>query len=95
MTLAWYDHLRFKNRPVGLAIVASWGIALAEYIFQVPVNRLGAEHFTLTQLQVTQECRTLAGFTTIALLLFGESPRWNILIAYVLIVSAVYFAFRL
>ncbi|GIW10870.1 MAG: DMT family protein [Chloroflexi bacterium] len=94
MTLAWYGHLKFKTWPLGLAIVASWGIALAEYIFQVPANRLGAEQFTLTQLKVMQECITLVVFTAIAFLLFGEQPRWNILVAYLLIVAAVYFAFR-
>ena len=52
MTLAWYGHLKFKSTALWVAILASWGIALFEYIFQVPANRLGAETFTVTQLKI-------------------------------------------
>jgi len=48
MTIAWYGHLKYKSKPLVIVILASWGIALFEYIFQVPANRLGAERFTLT-----------------------------------------------
>ena len=71
-----------------------WLIALPEYAFQVPANRLGAERFTVTQLKIMQECITLVVFTVVAFLLFGERPSWNIGISYLLIVGAVYFAFR-
>lgn len=94
MTLAWYGHLKFKDKPLIVAIIASWGLALFEYIFQVPANRFGAQYFTVTQLKILQECITLVVFTIIAYLLFGEQLRWNTIVAYVLIVAAVYFAFR-
>lgn len=94
MTLAWYGHLKFKSKPLILAILASWGLALFEYIFQVPANRIGAQQFTVTQLKIIQECITLVVFTVVAYLLFGEQLRWNTLVAYALVVAAVYFAFR-
>jgi uncharacterized protein len=93
MTIAWYGHLKYKNKPLVWAILISWGIALFEYVFQVPANRLGAEKFNLTQLKVMQECITLAVFMLIAFLMFGEPVRWNTIISYALIIGAVYFAF--
>ncbi|MGI8654543.1 MAG: DMT family protein [Pyrinomonadaceae bacterium] len=93
MTIAWYGHLKYKGKPLLLTILVSWGIALFEYIFQVPANRLGAERFTLTQLKIMQECITLAVFTVVAFLLFREPVRWNTVVSYLFIVAAVYFAF--
>ncbi len=93
MTIAWYGHLKYRNEPLPLVIFASWGIALFEYIFQVPANRIGSEKFTVTQLKIMQEGVTLAVFTVIAYLLFHEPLRWNDFISYVLILAAVYFAF--
>jgi uncharacterized protein (DUF486 family) len=93
MTFAWYGHLKYRNEPLGLVIIVSWGIALFEYAFQVPANRIGAERFTVTQLKIIQECITLAVFTIIAYLLFHEPLKWNTLVSYALIVGAVYFAF--
>jgi uncharacterized protein (DUF486 family) len=94
MTLAWYGHLKLRSKPLVLMILMSWLIALPEYAFQVPANRLGAERFSVTQLKIMQECITLVVFTVVAFLLFGERPSWNIGISYLLIVGAVYFAFR-
>jgi hypothetical protein len=94
MTLAWYGHLRFRETPLWLAIPACWGIALFEYLFQVPANRLGSYEFTITQLKVMQECITLVVFTVVAYLMFGAGLRWNNLVAFALIVGAVYFSFR-
>ncbi|HKR12375.1 MAG TPA: DMT family protein [Pyrinomonadaceae bacterium] len=93
MTIAWYGHLKFKNKPLLLVIVASWSIALFEYIFQVPANRAGAQIFSVTQLKILQECVTLVVFTVIAYLLFGEGIKWNNVVSYVLIIGAVYFSF--
>lgn len=93
MTLAWYGHLRFKNKPLLLVIVLSWAVALFEYIFQVPANRIGSQTFTVTQLKIMQECITLVVFSVIAYFLFGETLKWNNLVSYVLIVGAVAFAF--
>ena len=73
--------------------MASWSIALFEYIFQVPANRIGAQTFTVIQLKIMQECITLVVFTVIAHLLFGQAIRWNHADSYLLLVGAVYFTF--
>jgi uncharacterized protein (DUF486 family) len=93
MTFAWYGHLKYRNKPLVIAIFASWLVALFEYVFQVPANRIGAQTFSLTQLKIMQECITLVVFTVIAYLVFGQSLKWNNLVSYVLIVGAVYFSF--
>lgn len=93
MTLAWYGHLKHKQSPLWLAILASWSLALFEYVFQVPANRIGSETFSVTQLKIIQECVTLFVFTIIAYFLFGETLKWNNFVSYLLLVGAVYFAF--
>lgn len=93
MTLAWYGHLKFKESALWLAIAASWGLALFEYVFQVPANRMGSEIFTVTQLKVIQECVTLVVFTILAYFMFGESLKWNNVVSYLFLVGAVFFAF--
>ena len=102
MTLAWYGHIVFKSKleRVSLAAIAllSWGVALFEYCFQVPANRIGFREnggpFTLMQLKVIQEVITLIVFTVFSTLLFkGESLHWNHLAAFVCLVLAVYFVF--
>jgi len=95
MTVAWYGHLRYKGKPLVWVIVISWAIALFEYIFQVPANRLGAQTFSVTQLKILQEGITLVVFTIVAYLLFGETLKWNNLVSYALIVGAVFFSFGL
>lgn len=77
-----------------VAIVASWAIALLEYCFQVPANRIGYGVLTLTQLKILQEVITLVVFTVFAFVVFGQAPKWNYGVSYALIVGAVYFAFR-
>jgi uncharacterized protein (DUF486 family) len=94
MTLAWYGHLKFKEQPLWLVIVASWGLAFFEYLFQVPANRIGSDRFTLAQLKVMQECITIVVFTIIVGLLFRQMPRWNNIISFLLIVAAFYFTFN-
>ena len=94
MTIAWYGHLKYKSKPLLWVILISWAIALLEYIFQVPANRLGSHTFSVTQLKILQECITLVVFTVIAYLLFGETLRWNNIVSYALIVGAVFFAFK-
>jgi uncharacterized protein (DUF486 family) len=93
MTIAWYGHLKHKATALWLAILVSWLIALAEYIFQVPANRIGSQVFSLTQLKIVQECITLVVFLIYAFLVFREVPRWNTFAAMACIVAAVYFAF--
>src|SRR5262245_23032341 len=85
MTIAWYGHLKYKTKPLVTVILISWSIALFEYIFQVPANRIGSRTLTLTQLKVMQECITLVVFTAIAYLMFGQGLKWNNVIAYSLI----------
>lgn len=94
MTVAWYGHLKDKQRPLVLAILLSWGIALFEYVFQVPANRAGYGRFSLTQLKIMQECITLAVFTIFAFLVFREPIKWNYAVSYAFIIGAVYFAFK-
>jgi uncharacterized protein (DUF486 family) len=93
MTIAWYGHLKYKDKPLVWVILISWSVALFEYIFQVPANRVGAQTFSLTQLKIMQECITLVVFTVIAYCLFHETLKWNNLVSYVLIAGAVYFSF--
>src|SRR4030095_12161415 len=93
MTVAWYGHLKYKNRSLPLVILISWSIALFEYIFQVPANRIGAQQFNLMQLKILQESITLVVFTVIAYLLFNQTLKWNNFVSYLLIVAAVYFSF--
>ncbi len=93
MTIAWYGHLKYKSKPLLYVILISWGVALFEYIFQVPANRIGSQTFTVTQLKIMQECITLAVFTIVAYLLFGETLKWNNIVSYALIVGAVFFSF--
>src|SRR5258705_2764840 len=73
MNIAWYGHLKYRNEPLLLVILASWGIALFEYIFQVPANRIGSEKFTVTPLKIIQEGITIAAFTVITYRLVHES----------------------
>jgi uncharacterized protein len=94
MNLAWYGHLKFRDQPLWIVILVSWGIALFEYMFQVPANRIGATEWSVPQLKVLQECITLVVFTIIAFLLFRSPLKWNIAVAYALIVGAVFFAFK-
>ncbi len=105
MTLAWYGHLKFKEMPwfskFGLPaiVLISWGIALFEYCFQVPANRIGFDGnggpFTLWQLKVLQEVITLVVFTVFTLLVFRhETFRTNHAIGFVFLVLAVYFIFK-
>lgn len=93
MTVAWYGHLKYKKAPLLAVIFVSWGIALFEYVFQIPANRIGSDYFTVTQLKIMQECITLVVFTVFVFLVFGEPIRWNNLVSYALLVGAVAFAF--
>ena len=95
MTLAWYGHLKhLDTTPWYVAALVSWGIALFEYLLQVPANRIGfAGGFTLAQLKIVQEVITLAVFVPFAMLYMGEAPKWNYLWAALCLLGAVYFIF--
>src|SRR5690242_3318219 len=94
MNLAWYGHLKFKSAPLWIAILASWGLAFLEYVFQVPANRAGSNEWSVPQLKVLQECITLVLFSVVALVLFRTPLKWNIAVAYIFIIGAVLFAFK-
>jgi uncharacterized protein (DUF486 family) len=93
MTAAWYGHLRFRGVALWKVILVSWGIAFFEYCLQVPANRWGYGRFSAYQLKLIQEVITLVVFMGFSLLWLGEAPRWNYLVAFVLILAAVGFAF--
>jgi len=93
MTVAWYGHLKFRASPLWIAILASWGIALAEYCFQVPANRIGYGHFSGYQLKIIQEIITLCVFVAFAWLYLGEKLRLNHFLAFVFLLAAVACAF--
>jgi uncharacterized protein (DUF486 family) len=95
MTFAWYAHLKnLSNRPWIIAALASWGIALFEYLLQVPANRIGHTRLELGQLKIMQEAITLAVFVPFALLYMKEPVRLNYLWAAGCLCAAVYFVFR-
>ncbi len=95
MTFAWYGHLKnLKTAPLIIAILASWGIALFEYMFQVPANRIGATTLTLPQLKIIQEVITLAVFVPFAVFYMGQPVKLDYLWAAFCIMGAVYFIFR-
>lgn len=94
MTVAWYGHLKFKNRALWLVILASWGIALFEYCLQVPANRMGSGYFSVTQLKVMQEAITLIVFAGFSAVYFKETLKWNHLVGFFLLVAAVFFVFK-
>lgn len=95
MTIAWYGHLRgLAHRAWYIAALVSWGIALFEYLLQVPANRIGYSVLTLPQLKVLQEVITLTVFVPFALLFMGQSLKWDHLWAACCLVGAVYFVFR-
>ena len=96
MTFAWYGHLKhLQSSPWWWAALASWAIALFEYLLQVPANRIGYEGgLTLAQLKILQEVVTLTVFAPFAMLYMGEGLRWNYLWAGLCLVGAVYFIFK-
>jgi uncharacterized protein (DUF486 family) len=95
MTYAWYGHLRtLAGRPWYVAALVSWGIALFEYLLQVPANRLGATALSLGQLKILQEAITLAVFVPFAVLYMKQPLKLDFLWAGLCVLGAVYFMFR-
>ena len=95
MTFAWYGHLKnMGHKPWIMAAMVSWGIALFEYLLQVPANRIGYSTLSLGQLKIMQEAITLIVFIVFAKLYFaGEPLRWNYLVGMALIFAAVFVVF--
>ncbi len=95
MTFAWYAHLKELNdKPWYLAAIVSWGIALFEYLLQVPANRIGYSVMSIGQLKMLQEVITLAVFVPFALFYLREPLKLDYLWAALCMVGAVYFMFR-
>jgi hypothetical protein len=94
MTIAWYGHLRYKQAPLFLVILASWLIAFFEYCFQVPANRIGYGAFSAAQLKTIQEVITLVVFSVFSVVYLKEALRWNHAVGFLLIVAAVLFIFK-
>ena len=94
MTFAWYGHLKFKGTALWIVILVSWGIALFEYCFQVPANRIGHEYFDAAQLKIMQEAITLIVFSFFSVLYLKENLKWNYIVGFILILLAVFFVFK-
>jgi uncharacterized protein (DUF486 family) len=95
MTFAWYAHLKnLASRPVIIAALVSWFIALFEYLLQVPANRIGYSAYSLAQLKILQEAITLAVFVPFAIYYMNEPLKLDYLWAALCIMGAVYFIFR-
>ena len=94
MTFAWYGHLKFKQAPLLLVIVASWGIALFEYCLAVPANRYGSSVYSAAQLKAMQEVITLTVFAGFSVLYLGQKITANHLIGFALIAAGAWFVFR-
>ena len=95
MTFAWYAHLKnLAEKPWWIAALASWGIALFEYLLMVPANRIGYTELTLPQLKILQEAITLGVFVPFAILYMNQPVKLDYLWAALCIMGAVYFIFR-
>jgi uncharacterized protein (DUF486 family) len=95
MTFAWYAHLKdLRARPLIVAILVSWGIALFEYMLQVPANRIGNSALNLSQLKIMQEVITLSVFVPFAMLYMKQPIKLDFLWAGLCLMGAVYFIFR-
>lgn len=95
MTFAWYAHLRDLNdKPWWIAAFVSWGVALFEYLLQVPGNRIGYTEYSLAQLKILQEVITLSVFVPFAIFYMREAPRLDYMWAGLCLIGAVYFIFR-
>ena len=95
MTFAWYAHLRnLSERPWYIAALVSWGIALFEYLLQVPANRIGYQTLSLAQLKIIQEVIALSVFVPFAVLYMRQPVSWNFVWAGCCLLGAVYFVFK-
>jgi len=95
MTFAWYGHLKgLASKPWWIAALISWGIALFEYLLQVPANRIGATQFSIAQLKIMQEVITLAVFVPFAVYYMNQPVKLDFLWAGLCLLGAVYFVFR-
>jgi len=94
MTFAWYGHLKYKAAPLALVILASWGIALFEYMLQVPANRIGHGHFSAAELKTIQEVITLVIFAGFSVFYLREALSWNHAVGFGFIALGAFFVFH-
>jgi uncharacterized protein (DUF486 family) len=94
MTFAWYGHLKFTDRPLWMVVLASWGIALIEYCFAVPANRIGHGFYSTAQLKTMQEVITLTVFVAFSVLYLDEPITLNQGIGFALIAVGAFFGFK-
>lgn len=94
MTFAWYGHLKFKSTALWVVILVSLGIALFEYCFQVPANRIGYGVYNAAQLKTIQEVITLVVFSFFSVFYLKEQFKWNYLVGFCFIILAVFFIFK-
>lgn len=94
MTFAWYGHLKFKQTPLLIVILASWSIALIEYCLAVPANRWGSAVYSAAQLKAIQEVITLTVFAGFSVLYLGQKITINHLIGFALIAAGAFFVFK-
>lgn len=94
MTFAWYGHLKFKAYPLAIVVLISWAIALFEYCFQVPANRIGHGYFTAAELKTIQEVITLSVFAVFSVWYLGEPMGWNHAVGFALIATGAFFIFH-
>ena len=93
MTLAWYGHLKFKEQPLLVVILASWGIAFVEYCIAVPANRWGHAVYSTAELKTMQEVITLLVFAVFSVVYLRETLGWNHLVGFALIAAGAGFVF--
>ena len=94
MTVAWYGHLKYKDKPLLLVIVVSWAIALIEYCLAVPANRLGHGTYSAAELKTIQEVITLVVFAAFAVFWLGEPLKWNHAVGFVFVAIGAAFVFK-
>lgn len=94
MTIAWYGHLNYKSSPLWLAVIVSWGIALIEYCFAVPANRIGHAVYSAAELKTMQEIITLIVFAVFSITILKEPLGWNHAAGFACLVAAAFFVFK-
>lgn len=94
MTFAWYGHLKFREKPLLIVILVSWGIAFFEYLLQVPANRIGYGTYSGAELKTIQEVITLVVFAVFSWAYLGEPLKWNHAVGFGLICLAVFVIFK-
>ncbi len=94
MTFAWYGHLKFTDKPIALAILASWGIALIEYCLAVPANRIGHGTYSAAELKTIQEVITLVVFAGFSVLYLKEALTLNHAVGFAFIALGAFFVFK-